>query len=104
MPKTYETESSETREVVAHLHYFVGSCDWWITEKDLEEKQLQAFGVARLHGHSPELGYINIDELIDLSVKSNFGFPVFVELDFNWTPTKLKDIPALNGMFPLLVG
>ena len=60
MPKTYETnpeqfdengneileeDASSGGNAIAYLHYFVGGCDWWITEKDMEVEQLQAFGV-----------------------------------------------------------
>lgn len=80
MPKTYETEGQGT-EAVAHLHYFMGNMDWYITEVDIEDEQLQAFGLANL-GYGGELGYINIKELAANNI----------ELDFYWTPTKLKDI------------
>jgi hypothetical protein len=56
MPKTYETKGKGD-EAVAHLHYFTGGCDWYITEKDCEDAQHQAFGLACIH--ESELGYIN---------------------------------------------
>lgn len=112
MPKTYETQQRVPQDegcgqsegdcgagqAIARLHYFVGGCDWWIIEKDMQEEQLQAFGVARLNGNELELGYISIAELIELFVVSPYG-PLFVELDFHWQPTRLKDIPELAGMF-----
>lgn len=113
MPKTYETAPVEsengenevehylqqTGEAIAYLHYFVGGCDWWITEKDCKEEQHQAFGVVSLQGYSPELGYISITELTQLRVNGPYGFPLVIELDFNWEPTRLKDIPELAHMF-----
>ena len=35
MPKTYETDG-QGRAALAHLHYFIGGCDWWIVEKDAD--------------------------------------------------------------------
>lgn len=58
MPKTYETDG-QGKTAVAHLHYFIGGCDWYITERDMEREQLQAFGLANL-GHGGELGYISL--------------------------------------------
>lgn len=102
MPKTYETDG-QGDEAVAYLHYFIGSIDAWITEKDVCEDtrdvprlvtdpappiansaQLQAFGMQQISGEfgDAELGYISIKELIENGV----------ELDLYWTPTKLKDI------------
>lgn len=64
MPVTYE-QSELGEAAVVHLHYFMGGCDWWITEKDVEGGTQQAFGLVDM-GHGPELGYICIDELVSV--------------------------------------
>ena len=89
MPKTYETDG-QGDDAVVHLHYFMGSIDAWITEKDAgvegdpDLTQSQAFGKIRLSRdpQGAELGYISIQELIDNRV----------ELDLYWTPKKLSEI------------
>lgn len=78
MPKTYETDGLGNQAIVS-LHYFIGNCDWWITEKDLGDEQLQAFGRANL-GYGSELGYISITEIIAAGA----------ELDLYWTPKPLS--------------
>lgn len=80
MPKTYEQEGKGD-ETIVYLHYFTGSCDWYVIERDMESEQLQAFGLADL-GYGGELGYLNITELIQHGV----------ELDLHFTPTKLAEI------------
>ena len=80
MPKTYQTDGQG--DPVAHLHYFKGGCDWYITELDCEAEQLQAFGKADLGMGFPELGYISIVELLKCSV----------ELDLHWSERKLSEI------------
>lgn len=83
MPKTYG-QDGKGDEAVAYLHYFNSDSDWYITEKDKSEEQIQAFGLVSLHGGEPELGYISIEEL-----KNNN-----IELDFYWsnkTVGKLKE-------------
>ncbi len=82
MPKTYEQDGMGD-QAVAHLHYFTGGFDWYITEKDMEAEQLQAFGLADL-GHGGELGYIAISELIAHGA----------ELDMYFTPSTLATIKA----------
>ena len=85
MPKTYETDG-EGDNAIAHLHYFSSSCDWFITEKDVDsdgEGQIQAFGLADL-GYGGELGYISIAELVAHNV----------ELDLHFTPSTLAQIKA----------
>jgi len=80
MPKTYETDGLGL-EAVAYLHYFANGADFYITEKDMEPDQVQAFGLADL-GQGGELGYISITEL-----QANG-----IELDLYWTPKLLKEI------------
>lgn len=82
MPKTYEQDGKGDDAVVG-LHYFRGNMDWYITERDMEDDQLQAFGLADL-GYGGELGYISIQELIDNDV----------ELDLYWTPKTLGEVKA----------
>lgn len=81
MPATYETDGDD--KATYQLHYFRGGCDWWIKEKDKEDRQLQAFGYACLSDpQNAELGYINIEELLYNRV----------ELDLYWTPCTLDRI------------
>lgn len=85
MPQTYE-QDGKGDEAVAHLHYFFGGCDWWITEKDVEGGVDQAYGLVDL-GHGPELGYISIRELChDVHPMMN--------VDFYWTPKTIGEIKA----------
>lgn len=81
MPKTYQQDGLGDKAVV-HLHYFKGAADWFITERDKEVVQYQAFGLADLFGDGGELGYISIVELIQNGV----------ELDLYWTPKTLGTV------------
>jgi hypothetical protein len=81
MPKTGQTDGQGDKAIV-YLHYFKGSADWYITEKDMiENEQFQAFGHADLFGDGGELGYISIEELIQNGV----------ELDLHWKPKTLAE-------------
>lgn len=90
MPETYAQDGMGD-QAVAHLHYFKGSCDWWITGKDSDpvndagghDGQIQAFGLADL-GYGGELGYISIAELIAAGV----------ELDLHFKPCTLASLKA----------
>ena len=78
MAKSYEQGGKE--DPTAYLHYFKGSADWHITEKDATGKGTeQAFGLSDL-GQGGELGYISIDEL----VRNN------AELDLHFEPKPLS--------------
>jgi hypothetical protein len=84
MPKTYE-QDGKGDQAIAYLHYFRGSMDWYITEKDAgspeDNRQVQAFGLADL-GYGGELGYISIVELLENQI----------ELDIYFAPTPLENI------------
>ena len=83
MPKTYE-QDGKGDDAIVYLHYFRGGADMYITERDMEDEQLQAFGLADLGMGYPELGYISIEELIEN------GF----EIDLYWTPKTLAEVKS----------
>ena len=80
MPRIYD-QDGKGDDAVVFLHLFVGGCDWWITERDTSDEQLQAFGLVDL-GHGPELGYISIDELLGTAA----------EIDLHWQPKTIGEI------------
>jgi hypothetical protein len=79
MPRTYETEGLGL-DAVAHLHYFKGGCDWFISELDILEEQSQTFGLADMG--FPELGYISLPELLENNA----------EIDLHWQPVAISAI------------
>lgn len=89
MPKTYE-QDGKGDNAVAHLHYFTPGGDWYITERDKETEQHQAFGLANPFGDGGELGYISIPELTAAGA----------ELDLYWKPKTLAEIRGKNSEEP----
>lgn len=83
MPKTYE-QGDKGDQATAHLHYFVGGCDWYITEKDVDGGVQQAYGYAIINGDDEmaECGYICIEEITRCGA----------ELDLHFTPCTLAEI------------
>lgn len=77
MPRPYATRDDD--DPIAHLHYFRGSQDWYIVERDSSAVQHQAFGLADF-GHCRELGYTSIVEITRLGV----------ELDLHFAPRPLS--------------
>lgn len=88
MPETYG-QDGRGDQAIAYLHYFVGGCDWYITERDVDsdgEGQVQAFGQADL-GYELELGYISITELLENNV----------EIDLYFAPATLAEVNRKKG-------
>jgi len=83
MAKTYE-QDGKGDDAIVYLHYFRGGMDWFITEKDMEEDQIQAFGYCDLGMGCPELGYVSLVELAENNI----------ELDIYWTPKTLREVKA----------
>lgn len=89
MPKTYG-QDGKGEDAIVYLHYFGGSFDAWITERDAgdgtgDQAQHQAYGKSSSGGDPDyEYGYISLPEM--------FGSMRSVELDLHWTPKALKDI------------
>ena len=97
IPQTYQTEG-QGKAAVAHLHYFGGAVDAWITERDMGDEsgdmtQWQAFGLITLTGNrqDAELGYISIYDLIQNGI----------ELDLYWTPKTIGELmtPSAREIF-----
>lgn len=82
MPKTFET-SEQGDQAIAYLHYFGRNYDFYITEKDSESEQLQAFGLVCCE--QPEMGYISI---VDLVISQH------CELDLFWRPKTINEIKS----------
>lgn len=83
VPAIYAQESLGELAVV-YLHYFIGGCDWHITEIDPVTRE--AFGQADL-GYGPELGYISIPELLENNV----------EIDLYFEPRSLAEVNQKKG-------
>lgn len=70
------------------LHYFVGGCDWYITEADLETGE--AFGWAEILPGGGEWGYTNLVELEGVLAQGLWP----VERDCYWDPKPMREVLA----------
>lgn len=79
MPKLYEQDGKDYDSIV-YAHYFIGSTDIFITERDGDE----LFGYTILNGdyEMSEFGYSFLPELKGLSL---------LNLDFYWEPKTLRE-------------
>lgn len=85
MPVTYE-QDGKGDDAVIYLHYFKGSSDVWITEKDVDGGVDQAFGVSNTGGTVSNGGYISITEITSAGL----------ELDFHWRKKTIGEIKGSN--------
>lgn len=62
IPRLYETEHTSTQDKVIHLHFFIGSSDWYVAEYDGDDT---FFGYVILNNDldCSEWGYFSFSEL-----------------------------------------
>jgi hypothetical protein len=91
IPKLYETEETPLEDKLMHLHFFIGSCDWWISEFDGEHL---FWGFACLNGdlQNAEFGYISFAELQSLRVGH---LEIDCELEEFWQVKPARKIPLI---------
>jgi hypothetical protein len=80
MPEVGSQNEAET----VYLHYFLGSSDVWVLEKDAAAGVERVFAFSLLNGDArmAELGYLDLSQLILT------GF----ELDFHFSPKPLAEV------------
>jgi len=69
--RLYETEDVPLREKPIYLHFFIGGCDWFVSEYDGEDL---FFGYAILNNdvEMGEWGYISFEELKAIRIPPGF--------------------------------
>ena len=67
IPKLYETEDTPLKNKLIHLHFFIGGCDWYVSEYDGTDL---FWGFACLNGdlQNAEWGYVSFKELRDIKI------------------------------------
>lgn len=97
MPKLGETDGDTNDGTIVQGHFFLGGCDWFITEFDGEDT---FFGFAILNGdyQMAEWGYISFSELKELKIQGMFE----VDFDKHWTKRPVREVEKIvqaNGMY-----
>lgn len=89
IPKLYETEKIPVENKLIYLHFFIGSCDWYIAEYDGEDI---FFGYAVLNGdiECAEWWYISFSELREVRVQG--WCEVDCELEEIWRVKMFKEV------------
>jgi hypothetical protein len=86
-------QDGKGQRATVYAHYFIGNCDWFVTEYDPTEDR--AFGWACLGDRqNAELGYMSIAEMEEVIVGPGFR----VDHDDDWQPVTLAEaIARLDG-------
>ncbi|EKD39360.1 MAG: hypothetical protein ACD_75C00434G0010 [uncultured bacterium] len=91
IPRLYETEKVSVENKLIYLHFFIGSCDWYIAEYDGDDI---FFCYAILNGDldCAEWGYVSFAELREIRVKG--WCEVDCELEEIWRVKRFCEIKS----------
>lgn len=98
LPKLYETDKKKPEEIRIFLKLFTpwSRWTWYVTEMDQETGDMFGFCKSGLGPDCDELGYTNINELMELRGPGGLR----VERDMYWDDTfTLKDVMSSDKMF-----
>jgi hypothetical protein len=93
LPALYATDSTPVVDKTIVMHFFMGSCDWWIVEYDPEDRLF--FGFACLGDpQCAEWGYISLDGLVQ--AQGRYGAQV--DREVYWKPRTVSEIPEMCAL------
>lgn len=90
IPPLYATEGVPEKDKLIHLHFFIGGCDWYVTEYDGEDT---FFGFAILNDdyEMAEWGYISFTEMKEINVQ---GFEI--DCESGWRVKRAVEIEKIR--------
>jgi hypothetical protein len=93
IPRLYQTEDVPLKDKLIYLHFFIGSCDWFIAEYDGEDL---FWGYAILNGDHDmaEWGYISFTEMKEVKIRGWLE----IDRDINWQIRKASEINLIRNL------
>ena len=96
IPALYSSEDVSMMDKVIHMHFFIGGCDWYVSEHDKQVDDLGSnllFGFAILGGdtENAEWGYMDLEEMAAVRIAPG----IEIDRDMHWTPVKASEIPKI---------
>ena len=93
IPKLYQTESIPLKDKMIHLHFFIGGCDWYISEFDGEDI-FWGFAILNNDLQNAEWGYISFSE--SKAIKLNGWVEIDCETEDVWQVRKASEIEKIR--------
>ncbi len=85
LPRLYSNHDTGLEDIVIHMHFFLGSADWYAAEFDGEDI---FFGYVNLGDpQNAEWGNFSLTELDEINVNG-----IQVDRDLHWQPKKFSQI------------
>ena len=94
LPKLYETEEVSLEEKLIHMHFFIGGCDWYISEYDQDNHLFFGYAILNNDLQNSEWGYISYDELRDISIQG-----IEIDRDLYWKPQRALEVDRIKEAY-----
>jgi len=91
IPKLGATEDVKVKDKIVHAHFFVASCDWWVTEFDHEDGDTFFGFVCLGDRQSAEWGYFSLAELTAIKIRGMFE----VDFDKHWRKRPVREVTEI---------
>jgi len=92
IPKLYETEGVPLKDKLVHLHFFIGSSDWYACE--FKDDIFFGFAILNSDFDMAEWGYFSLDEL--KSIKANGWLEIDCERENIWKIQRACEIDNIR--------
>ena len=92
IPPFYATENIDCPDKIIHMHFFIGSSDWYVSEFDSENQMFFGFAILNADLQNAEWGYFSLQELCEIKIG---GF-LEIDRDLHFTPKKAKEIEKIR--------
>ena len=91
IPALYTNEETPTRDILIHMHFFLGGCDWYAAEYDAHERVFFGYAILNNDSVNAEWGYTSLDELREVRTRQGHE----VDRDLHWSTRKAMEIEKI---------
>ena len=91
LPDLYETENVSLEKKIIHMHFFIGGCDWYVSEYGPSDRLFFGYAILNNDLQNAEWGYVSYDELRDLRVRE-----IEVDRDLYWKSTPAAEVQKIR--------
>ena len=91
LPAFYSTENIPVEDTNIQMHFFIGGCDWYVTEFD-GEGLFFGFVILNQDYRNAEWGYFSLEELKGIKVSPGFE----IDRDLHWQVRPAKEVEKIT--------
>lgn len=93
IPRLYQTEDIPLKDKLIYLHFFIGSCDWFIAEYDGEDL-FWGYAILNDDHDMAEWGYLSFTEMKEVKIRGWLE----IDRDINWQIRKASEIDLIRNL------